>query len=497
MKTNISIKHLHGNRNAGALTPPDNGNEGRSLIPFCAKATGLCLLSLLFIPAGSVAQDVRFSDVHVAQNGEFMTLGLTVNLDSLKLGTNRQLIFTPQLRTEGDTLCFPQIVVNGRRQQIMYERGVKQHFTNAAKVVERTNGKKQQIGYQATVPLSAVLRNYDIVVHEDHCGCGDLTDGNDMGIYRKRKPFITFVHPKAESRKERSLDKRAYIDFPVNRTELHPDYRRNPIELDSIIRTINLLKDDPNLSVSKIEIHGFASPESPYTHNDYLARNRAKTLKDHVRRMVNLPDEIFSVAHTAEDWDGLVQFITGSNLEHKEEIAAIASDGSLDPDTREQKIRSLYPDEYRFMLSTWYPALRHSDYHITYVVKPFSVEQAKTLIHTKPQQLSQEEMFLVAKTCKPGSEEFNEIMEIAVRMFPDNADANLNAACTRLEAGDAIGAEAYLKKAGDSPDAINARGVCCLLKGDTEEACRLFRKAGTPDAKKNLENEEQTTRNIK
>lgn len=34
------------------------------------------------------------------------------------------------------------------------------------------------------------------------------------------------------------------------------------------------------------------------------------------------------------------------------------------------------------------------DYHITYKVKPFDVEEAKEIIKTKPQQLSQEEMFI-------------------------------------------------------------------------------------------------------
>ena len=36
-----------------------------------------------------------------------------------------------------------------------------------------------------------------------------------------------------------------------------------------------------------------------------------------------------------------------------------------------------------------------------------------------------------------GSKEFNDVMEIAVRMFPENETANLNAAITRLNAGDA------------------------------------------------------------
>ena len=228
-----------------------------------------------------------------------------------------------------------------------------------------------------------------------------------------------------------------------------------------------------------------------YSHNDYLAKNRAKTLTDYVRRMVALPTQLFTVSSTAEDWDGLRNYLKESNLEHKAEILAIANDEKMNPDAREQKIKKLYPAEYRFMLDTWYPALRHSDYHITYKVKPFDVAEAKEIIKTKPQQLSQEEMFLVAQTYEPGSKEFNEVMEIAVRMFPENETANLNAANTRLNAGDAVGAKAYLDKAGNSPEAQNARGVYESLIGNDQQARHFFglaAKAGVKAAQENLEN---------
>jgi hypothetical protein len=37
-------------------------------------------------------------------------------------------------------------------------------------------------------------------------------------------------------------------------------------------------------------------------------------------------------------------------------------------------------------------------------------------------------MYLVAQTYEPGSPEFNEVFDIAVRLFPDDETANLNAA---------------------------------------------------------------------
>ena len=87
---------------------------------------------------------------------------------------------------------------------------------------------------------------------------------------------------------------------------------------------------------------------------------------------------------------------------------------------------------------------------------------------TKPQQLSLNEMFMVAQTYEPGSKDFNEVMETAVRMFPSDPIANLNAAITRLNAGDAEGAKPYLDKAGDSENAKKAREAYQQMVKDAE-----------------------------
>lgn len=434
---------------------------------------------------------IGVEELIVTRTGESVLLDMKLNLDSLDLPANTRLVYTPVVKTRNGMTAMPEIVINGRRQHIMYERGdMKGTLDGRAVVVRRLNGKAQTVAYRAEAPLKAGVADYDVEIREDLCGCGDSIGADSYLLKRSRKPVVAFVRPAAEARKERHIDKTAYIDFPVNRTELHPDYRRNPAELDSIVKTINMVKADKNLSIRSIDIHGYASPESPYSH-DYLARERAKTLKDYVRRLVALDDRLFTVSHTPENWEGLIKFLRGSELPNRDAILQVIADTSLDPDAREWKIKGDYPDDYRFMLDTWYPALRRSDYRVNYTIRPFNVDEAKEMIRTKPQLLSLEEMFLVAQTYEPGGKEFNEVMEIAVRMYPDDPTANLNAACTRLNVGDADGAKRYLDKAGDSPQAVNARAAYAQLKGDQAEAERLYRQAadeGVAEAAANLDN---------
>ncbi len=455
-------------------------------------------LGTLVTPAPLLAQTtaprlanngIVVSNRKVERTEQILVVGLRLNLDSLRLKARQRLVYTPMVKAGGETRTLPPIVVNGRREDVAFQRYAHKDYADDATVVRRKNGTAQAVDYSAVVPYEEWMKNADVVIAEDVCGCGNIDEQNLVTLRKFRTPVMAYLRPAAEAVKERSLDKTAYIDFPVDQTVLYPDYRRNPSELDSIVNTINVVKQDKNVTIRRIDIHGFASPESPYTHNDYLAGTRALTLKNYVRRLVALDESVFTVSHTAENWEGLRRHVAGSNLEHRDAILALI-DADMDPDAKEWKIKSTYPEEYKFMLATWYPALRRSDYHINYVVRPFSVDEAKEILKTKPQQLSLEEMFMVAQTYEPGSADFNEVMDIAVRMYPANETANLNAACSNIEREDYAAAEKYLAKAGRSPYAAHARGVIAMKRGDLDEARRWFAQAkagGVPEATRNLE----------
>ena len=125
-----------------------------------------------------------------------------------------------------------------------------------------------------------------------------------------------------------------------------------------------------------------------------------------------------------------------------------------------------------------YPSLRHSDYAVEYEVRAYTdIEEIRRLLKTRPQNLSLGEMYLAAGSMEVGSSEYNEVFEIAVRMFPEDEAANLNAANTSLGLGDLDRAAGYLSKAGDSAEAVYARGIYAALSEDYDLAGRLFAEA--------------------
>lgn len=433
---------------------------------------------------------VRVENVNVSNAGGRLVVGLELNLDSLRLPASMQFVFTPVVRGRTQTRRMPQIVVNGRRADIAFRRGASKRFEADVTAVRRKNNTPQTVTYSAVLPYEQWMDNSDVVVNEDLCGCGDFIDNHEVPLKKLRKPFMPYLRPAAEARKDRSVQGRAYIEFPVNKTTLYPEYRNNPAELAKIVETIRVVKEDKNTKISGIVIHGFASPESSYDHNAWLAEHRAATLKDHVRKMLDMDNSLFRVGYTAEDWKGLREYVAASSLPHRDEILQVVDDSRLDPDTREWRIKLRWPDDYRVMLDECYPTLRHSDYVVNYTVKAFSVDETREVMKTNPKLLSLEEMFLLAQTYEPGSGEFNQVMETAVRLFPADPTANINAALARMASGDIDAAAECLDKAGNTPRAIHARGVMALLKGDSNMALRLFREAlaaGDADAQRNID----------
>ena len=244
--------------------------------------------------------------------------------------------------------------------------------------------------------------------------------------------------------KSRSLSGSAFIDFPVNKTVIYPEYRRNTVELGKIEATIDSVRNDKDVSIISVWLKGYASPESPYTHNRDLAIGRTESLKEHIRRLYNFADDIIVTEHEPEDWEGLRRYVESSNINHRAEILEMI-DSDLEPDAKEAKIKRTYPEEYRFLLQHCYPALRHTDYRIDYNIRSYNdVEEIKRVLKERPQNLSLNEFYLVASTYEPGTTEFTDVFETAVRMFPNDKIANLNAANAAIRQDDHKAARRYL-----------------------------------------------------
>lgn len=442
----------------------------------------LSILSAIAIalPAlGNADDSSRVSALKVDRSTDRLLVNMNIDADDLGRKSNRESWLTPVLTQTAEdgtvnTLRLPAVLVGGRNryyQALRHDAGVPVYRGGV-------------IPYAANVQWEPWMETAVLSLERRECGCCGQPESLtvttvDTFDFKPRvfRPRFQYVRPTAEMIKQRELKGRAFIDFPVNRTEIYPDYRSNPRELAVIRATIDSVRLDPDVSVKAMTFKGYASPEGPYNNNVRLAKGRTESLKNYVQGLYHFDPSVITTSYEPEDWEGLRRFMETSGLENRQAILNVI-DSDLAPDAKDQKLRRDFPVQYAFLLKEVYPGLRHTDYTISYVIRSYNdPKEILKLVYSRPQNLSLNEFFVAAQNVPQGSEEYNYIFETAARMYPQDEVANLNAANAAMQQGALDNAAAYLAKAGDSPDAIYARGVLAALSGQYRKALEFFGQA--------------------
>ncbi|WP_294473064.1 DUF3868 domain-containing protein [uncultured Bacteroides sp.] len=433
------------------------------------------------VNAQEVVDGISVTGLKMERNGQYLSIDMTLNLSSLDVDGNRAVLFTPRLVNGQDSLDLPSVGIYGRRRYFYYVRNGKSMLSGKNESSYKASQKPDSILYNEVLSYKDWMNGSSLLIHRSDWGCCNTLlaeqDG-PLGCHSEAFfPELVYVRPQGETVKSRSLEGSAYIDFPVNKTVIYPDYRHNLTELGKIQGTIDSVRNDRDVTITSVWLKGYASPESPYSHNKNLAIGRTDAMKRYIQQLYQFEEGVITTEYEPEDWDGLRRYVEQSNIDHREEILVLI-DSDLDPDVKEAKIKRTYPDEYQFLLQNCYPSLRHTDYRISYNIRRYSnIEDIKRILLTQPQKLSLNELYLVAQEYEPGTEEFTDIFETAVRMYLDDETANLNAANAAMRRGDNARAERYLDKAGNSPEAIYAHGALAIRKKDYDTARRYLKEA--------------------
>lgn len=463
-------------------------------IIMCAMTISLSLSVQMFAQNSLLNNQIQIQNLTVNRVGKDLTLNMDVNMDKLKMGSNRSVVLTPVVEKDSNNKNFRSMMLNGRRQQIMYERGNRKKNYPDAIGIKRNNNKAQTVHYSQSIPYQSWMNGGKVRIAQDLCGCGHIQeqDKTDLCDYTNKVPqlMMGYQKPIEEKTKVREKEGIAYLDFPLDKTTIYPDYRRNPQELAKIIETINTVKNDKDVNIKDIQIHGFASPEGTYKHNTMLAQGRANALKEYVKKLCEFKDNQFSaVESTPENWAGLREYIAASNMTNKDAILKMI-DSDKNADAKEASIKKAYPKEYASLLKDCYPGLRRSNYIVKYNVKNFDLAEALRVYKQDPDKLSVAEMYAVAESYGMNTANGRDVIYTAARLHPEDSTANLNAAIMALNCEDTNKAEEYINKSGRTADALNVKGVICTKQGRYTEATSLFeqaKEAGSKDAMQNLE----------
>lgn len=496
----------------------------------CLSAALLAMASAS-LPAAAAAIEggIKTSACKVTHSGDQLIVSADFMLDSLRLGANHQIYITPVLADDhGHSIALPAVLLSGRNMHYAIERKtIKAEDANHPRVaqeVRRNNGRPQTVAYLAQVPFERWMldRTAEVSFPLDECGCGapqgkGLLPGMPLALNPAGDMIVAYITPQVTELPVAIHDGKARIQFEVDRTELHPEPYRckngqridNRAELKVIGDSLQYALSDPNVEIAELNICGYASPESPYLHNEELATGRSRALSEYIADRYNLPAGVSHYSSVPENWEEFRQLvveaddITEQQRSDLLDLIDAPAYGAADYDRKEKALKT----EPRFaqlyktkILPEWFPKLRATKFAIKTRLKPMSDQKLAEVILTSPEKMSLNQMFRVANLYPEGSDDFNRTIGIALRYYADDPVANLNAAVAALrEANEPdvaqareeqllAEAERYLAKAGDTPEAENARGLLAAKRGDLDAARSHFMSAGSlPEAMRNLQ----------
>ena len=484
----------------------------------------------LFCPVpGSMAQ-VRQGSVTVqvnelAQRGDSLYVDMAVTTEGRNVPSRMSADFTPVLVSGERSLALPAVSLMGRNSYRNHRRALALMSAKERGAYEKSAPYyvvpdykgDSRMDYRLALPYEAWMSSAQLTLQRIDCGCGksSVTDVRLLAgkvsleevivIERYRiEPHLAYIRPEAEAVKSRAEQGESFLDFAVGKTSVNPEFGRNAAELEKIRRMIDLVQDDKDLTIKRIVIVGYASPEGSLAMNERLSEGRAKALRDYLQsRYPAIPGSLYSIRFGGENWDDLVKAVQTSDMPDKQAVLDIIDRYSI-IGGREAKLMALKGGTpWRYMLREMFPSLRKVTVTVDYDVRNFDAEEAPAVVKTRPQNLSLNELYLVANTYEPGSEDFNSLFETAVRLYPESVTATVNAAVAALERRDFVGAERYLRSV-KSPDRIpecdNAWGLLLMLRDqDYDRAAPYFeaaRAAGLKAAQQNLDEIDRLRRNL-
>lgn len=476
------------------------------------------LLSLIsFTATGSGSNPgMRVSGPHHRLDGDRLEVKYTFDLDSMKLGANGQLYVSPVIENqEGDKVYLPTLLINGRNMHYAYERGTIKvsdaRNYDIYDVVKHTYGVPRRVEYTADVPVQKWFLTGDAGIHieVDTCGCGKqyavgITEPVvlDLNPYRRMK--LAYVTPEVTEAPVSIHEGRARVQFEVDRTELHSDVyvARNGQRIDNreqlkvIDDSISYAISDPNVEIANIKIVGYASPESPYLHNQELSTGRSRALVEYLTAKYNIAPERSEYDAVPENWGEFREIVEANEditPQQRADLLALIDEPVTWPSDYDAKEKTLKTDRrfaqlYRStILPKWFPTLRATEFEISTRLRPLDDEHLAEVMKKTPGLMTLNQMMRVARLYPEGSKEFNEAIEVARRYFPDDRVARLNAAIAAINRGEFDEGERLLDSADESPEAENARGVIATWRGDFNEAVRHFKAASSlNEARENL-----------
>jgi len=254
------------------------------------QAAPIPAMGLRFVAAEASDSSISVRSARVLPHERSMIVSMCIRVDRDLKGTESIELRPVLTDSTGHSAVLPSIFINGRTQHIAFQRD-RRNAKRDLVTLRRRNGMEQTIDYLREVAYQPWMRKATLVLEEVACGCGIPIAYDSHAVATLRSddtPRLAFRIPEVEEVKTRQESGRAFLAFQLGKSEILDNFRSNATELAKIMQAIDLVRNDSNVTVSHIAIHGYASPAGSLALNERLSAERTQALKSWVMSNISL-----------------------------------------------------------------------------------------------------------------------------------------------------------------------------------------------------------------
>lgn len=212
----------------------------------------------------------------------------------------------------------------------------------------------------------------------------------------------------------------ADIMFLINQANIRAN-QLNTNAMNELRNEIIAAHADTSRVIKELNIKSYASPDGTLDFNTQLAEKREGNTKSYLNEQLK-KDKVtefgeLTAQFTAEDWEGLQQLVSKSDIQDKELILSVLS-MYKDPELRERELRNL-ATVFDQLADQILPQLRYSRITASIDVIGKSDQEIKSLFASDPSQLTVEEILYCASLTDDNAQRM-QIFETATRLYPND-----------------------------------------------------------------------------
>ncbi len=450
-----------------------------------------------------------------------LDIDLSVDFEGLKMPSDESLTVTPVLVGGDNEQDLPAVLINGTEKQKMYRReqelaGSKHPAPIPAVVIRNDAKTSRSFRYRVTIPYREWMKDALLLMRAQECSChgkpGNVyedkiadrlnlpktrTSAWDVDTDREYLSYVNFIEPAPGKDTLQTLT--GSIPYfgtdSLSKGEKMPgELSEEKQDLEIYHRLRNALRDirrEAGTELVKVKVTGYGAPVGNLKRNEVNALTRALHLKECLRENRLAASTPLEVSWVPEDWDSIAALIKQSDMMLREATLDLIANVEIDKG-RERMLMTLADGKpYKYLTEKIFPGVMRVDYEIAYTRKPLDAAESLRLFRTGERSaLRLNEFFAVAGSYPQGSLEYNDVLDLAARLFPDSPEANVNAAAVALTRGETAKARRYLERFATLPIAYNNMGILCLQEGNRDKAevyLTMAAAAGVEQAGKALE----------